>query len=414
MERVVAHCDLNAFYASVECLYRPSIRNKPVAVGGDESSRRGIVLAKNQIAKKYGIQTGESLLEARRKCKELVTVTADMALYTRFSIDFKNILCRYSDAVESFGIDEGWISLTNKGFTIDDGQRVADEIRQRTLDELGISCSVGVSFTKPLAKLASDMLKPNGTVIITKDNFREKAWPLPVFDLLFVGPSRTKTLLKYGICSIGDLANADPELLRHALGKVGLMIQSYARGDDTAPVRAFDAVDDAHSIGNSSTLRKDATSLENVRNGFAILADSVSYSLRENGFRSRCIHIGVRKTDLSWQGCQRTIKMPTCLSIDLLRVAMELFTDRRYEQLLPLRGLDLRCTQLSPVTAPIQTDMFFDITKHVAREELEKTVRKLQDRYGTKIVQRGIMMADKEISSINPKDHIAPSAPYKF
>lgn len=415
MERVLLHCDCDTFFASVECLYHPEIRDKPVAVGGDEESRHGIVLTKNAIAKQYGIKTGESLMEARKKCPGLITVKANMPLYLRFSRSFREILCQYSSAVESYGLDEGWLSLSSPGITIEDGARIADEIRQRTIDELGITCSVGVSYTKPFSKLGSDRRKPNGRTVISKENYKETVWPLPVSELLFVGPATTKVLYKYNILTIGDLANYDPEWIQYKLGKNGLLIQSFARGEDMSPVKPCDVQDPTKSVGNSSTLPRDATSIEDVKTVFAILADSVAHRMRESGFRARCVNIGARKNDLSWEGCQRAIRTPTCLASDLLHVAIELFRERRYDTLFPLRGLSLRCTQLSSAAEPLQTDLFDSAEKFAAKEALEKTVRSLQDRFGKKSIQLGVMMADAKLARVNPKDlHVAPAAPYHY
>jgi len=397
----------------VECLYRPEIREKPVVVGGDEDARHGIVLTKNLIAKRYGIQTAMSLAEARRLCPSLVTVQADMPLYLRFSQEFREILSSYSNRVEAFGWDEAWVDLTNEGVTIQDGERIANEIRERALFELGITCSVGVSFTKPLAKLGSDIKKPNATTVLSKENYKELAWRLPVSDLLFVGPATAKELARFNVFTIGELAACDTEWLCRKLGKNGLTIQSYARGEDVTPVKPCDVVHPIKSIGNSTTLPVDAVSVDQVKATFAILADSVAHRMREDGFRARCVHIALRGKNLAWDGCQRTIKFPTCLASDLRTVAMELFYARQYQQLLPVRGVGLRCTMLSHNTDPVQTDMFFDVAKHEGKERLEGAVRALQDRYGSKSIQLGVMMTDAKIARVNPKElHVQPAAPY--
>ena len=411
--RVIIHADLNSFYASVECLYRPQIREKPVVVGGDEEARHGIVLTKNQVAKKFGIQTGMSLMEARRLCPSLVTVQSDMPLYLRFSKEFREILSQYSDCVEPYGLDEAWVELTDKGVTIQDGERIANEIRKKALFELGITCSIGVSFTKPFAKLGSDIKKPDATTVLSKENYQKTVWPLPASELLFVGPATTKTLARYSILTIGDLASCDTEWIYRKLGKNGLLIQSYAKGEDFTPVKPCDVINPIKSVGNSTTLPVDATSIEQVKATFAILADSVAHRMREEGFRSRCINIAVRGTNLEWSGCQRAIKTPTCLASDLRTVAMDLFYSRQYQHLLPLRGVSLRCTMLSHFTDPMQTDMFYDIHQQEVRERLERAIRFLQDRFGSKSIQLGIMMADKKIARVNPKElHVAPAAPY--
>ena len=411
--RVVAHCDLNSFYAGVECMYRPEIRKKPVVVGGDEEARHGIVLAKNLNAKRFGVQTGMSLMEARKLCPPLVTIPANMPLYLRFSREFHRLLANYSNCVESYGLDEAWVDLTGPGVAIRDGERIANEIRGRARRELGLTCSVGVSFTKPFAKLGSDMRKPDATTVLSKENYRQTVWRLPASELLFVGAATTRMLAKYNILTIGNLAACDTDWLYRKLGKNGLLIQSYARGEDLTPVKPCDVDYPIKSIGNSTTQPVDAVTVEQVKATFAILADSVAHRMRESGFRSRCVHIAVRGGDLGWNGCQQALKFPTCLAGDLRAAAMELFFSRRYQHAFPLRGIALRCAALSYDTDPMQTNLFFDAERHAAKEKLEKSVRSLQNRFGSKSIQLGIMMADRKIAGVNPKElHVAPAAPY--
>ena len=212
MERVILHCDANAFYASVECLYTPSIRQSPVAVCGSVEERHGIVLTKNQIAKQFGVQTGEAIWQARKKCPDLICVPPDYALYIRFSRRMRRLYEEYSDRVESFGLDEAWIDLSNPGLTIRDGERIAHEIRLRVKRELGITVSVGVSFNKIFAKLGSDMKKPDAVTVIPPDSFRDVVWPLPVGDLLFVGPATRRKLADMNVRTIGDLARSGKKM----------------------------------------------------------------------------------------------------------------------------------------------------------------------------------------------------------
>jgi len=199
VERVVLHSDLNSFYASVECLYRPEIRNKPVAVGGSQEERHGIILAKNDLAKKFDVKTGDTLWLAKYKCPELIIIPPDFSRYLKFSKMAKDIYAEYSDRVEPFGIDESWIDVSG---SVKSGEKIAEEIRQRIKFEMGVTVSIGVSFNKIFAKLGSDMKKPDGLTIITKDNFKEKVWGLPCEDLLYVGRSTKDKLYRKGIKTI--------------------------------------------------------------------------------------------------------------------------------------------------------------------------------------------------------------------
>jgi len=230
LDRVILHCDANSYYASVECLYTPQIRHKPVAVSGSVEARHGIILTKNALAKSHGVKTGEAIWQAKQKCPDLVCVPPDFDLYVRFSGKMRRIYEQYSSRVESFGLDENWIDLTQAGFTFADGVSVADEIRNRIREELGITVSVGVSFNKVFAKLGSDYKKPDATTIISRKIFRQIVWPLPVNELLFVGPATHRRLAPLGIATIGDLARCDPAVLQRRLGKNGLTLFAFATG----------------------------------------------------------------------------------------------------------------------------------------------------------------------------------------
>ena len=287
MERCILHCDMNNFYASVECLYRPEIRNKPVAVTGDVESRHGIVLAKNMIAKKMGVTTGEAIWQAKNKAPNLVCVPPDYSKYLRFSRLARNILYNYTDRVEAFGLDENWADITGSLGLFSSAYDIAEEIRQRVKDELGVTVSIGLSWNKIFAKLGSDYQKPDAITVITKDNYQDIVWPLPVSDLLYVGRATTRKLLSRGIVTIGDLANSDPLLLQMFLGKWGLTLSSFAKGLDESPVRHIDERAVIKSIGNSITAPRDLTNDLDARLLFICLAESVAARLRENMLKSR-------------------------------------------------------------------------------------------------------------------------------
>ena len=185
--RTVLHVDMNNFYASVECLYRPEIRKYPVAVAGDPLNRHGIILAKNMIAKKMGVKTGEAIWEAKQKAPGLITVPPDFQKYLRFSRLARKILYDYTDQIEAFGLDENWADVTGSLGLFGSGYDIAEKIRQRVKDELGVTVSIGVSFNKIFAKLGSDLKKPDAITMIPADNFQNIVWPLPAGDLLYVG-----------------------------------------------------------------------------------------------------------------------------------------------------------------------------------------------------------------------------------
>lgn len=403
MSRVILHLDANSFYASVECLYRPEIRSKPVSVCGDPEARHGIVLTSNQLAKKRGVKTGMAIWQARQFCPELVVVPPDYPLYIHFSRMMRQMYEQYTDRVESFGLDECWLDASASDATMDTGAALAHTLRQRVKDELGITVSVGVSDNKIFAKLGSDLKKPDAVTVIPPDGFREKIWPLPASSLLYVGPRTTKKLRDLCIYTIGDLAQAPTDVLKNRLGKNGLMLQLFANGLDTSPVMPSNVEAAIKSIGNSTTTPHDIATLDDARCVYYLLAESVGARLRENGFRSRCISISARTTDLQWGSCQEKISQPTNITSEIAQRAYTMFQER-YARALPLRSVGISCGMLVPDHTPIQLDMLGDEEKRERLERLDGALDGIRRRFGNQVVQRGVVLADRAFSQINPKD----------
>ncbi|MDD3261193.1 MAG: DNA polymerase IV, partial [Oscillospiraceae bacterium] len=294
MSRIILHSDCNCFYASVEALYHPELKGRPFAVGGDPQQRHGIILTKNQLAKNCGVQTGEALWQARRKCPQLVVLPPRFPLYQNFSQRAREIYLQYTDLVEPFGLDEAWLDITGSVSSAEAGIQLANELRSRIHRELGITVSVGVSWNKVFAKLGSDYKKPDATTVFLQDSWKNRIWPLPASDLLFVGKATQKRLLEYGVHTIGDLAAMPQKTLQAAFGKSGTLLWSYANGLDTSPVERWGNRPAVKSIGNSTTTPRDLTCSEDVKVILLVLADSVACRLREQGFLARTISIGVR------------------------------------------------------------------------------------------------------------------------
>ncbi len=412
MDRVILHVDANSYYASVECLYNPDIRDKPVAVGGDVEARHGIILTKNQIAKRYGVQTGEAIWQAKQKCPNLVCVPPDYGLYIRFSQRMRRMFDEYSDRVESFGLDEAWVDLSNPRFTIVDGERVAHEIRTRIKEQLGITVSVGVSYNKVFAKLGSDMKKPDAVTVITPENYQAKVWPLPVEDLLYVGRSTRKKLADLNVTTIGDLATFDTQLIDWKFGKNGLALRLFANGQDRSPVMHVDYTMAIKSVGNSTTMPYDLADVEDARCIYYLLAESVAARLREGGFRARCVSISARNTTLITNSCQRTLQRATNLTDEIATMAMQLFAER-FIRGFPYRSVGISCSMLSPDTDPVQLDLLGDEAKRLRKETLERSMDDLRRRYGHQIVQRGVVLGNPKFAQINPKeDHTIHPVPF--
>ena len=412
MSRVILHCDANSFYASVEMLYDPSIRDKPVAVGGSVEARHGIILTKNQKAKACGIKTGEAIWQARQKCPELVCVPPDYPLYVRFGKKMRRLYEQYSDRVESFGLDEAWVDLTNPGVTIADGERIAQEIRHRVKEELGVTVSVGVSFNKIFAKLGSDMKKPDAVTVLEPETFRERIWGLPAGELLYVGPSTRRKLARMNVRTIGDLARLDTEIVQYCLGKNGLLLKAYANGLDESPVMPVDFRAAIKSVGNSTTPPHDIVTVEDARCIYYLLAESVAARLRQEGFRARCVTISARTTELVTRSHQRMLKKPTNLSGEIAAMAMQLFAER-FQDGLPYRSVGISCSHLTMDDAPLQLDFMGDEEKRIAVENMERSIDELRRRFGHQVVQRGVVLTDRCFADINPvEDHTIHPVPF--
>lgn len=398
MEKEILHIDCNKFYASVECYLHPELRDKPVAVGGSEQSRHGIILTKNEIASKYGLVVGEPLWKARQKCPGLIIVPPNFPVYIEFSKRVRNILEDYTDLIEPFGLDESWIDVT--GDWRKTGYTIAQEIRRRVKNEIGITVSIGLSFNKIFAKLGSDYKKPDAVTVINKNNYRDIVWNLPCGDLLMIGRATTKKLNAYGIYTIGDVARADDRFMKNLLGKNGQMLQRFARGQDTSPVRHMSLSRDIKSIGNSTTTPRDLKNDEDVKIIFTVLAESVSRRMRKHDLKGVTLAISVRDCELNTFTRQCKMQAPTNVSNELIKNAMELFT-ANYHWEKPIRSLGLSVTDFE-YDGILQYDLSGSVEKREKLERLETAVDKLKDRYGNYCVQKATALYDENLSHFNP------------
>lgn len=398
MEKEILHIDCNKFYASVECYLHPELRDKPVAVGGSEQSRHGIILTKNEIASKYGLVVGEPLWKARQKCPGLIIVPPNFPVYIEFSKRVRNILEDYTDLIEPFGLDESWIDVT--GDWRKTGYTIAQEIRRRVKNEIGITVSIGLSFNKIFAKLGSDYKKPDAVTVINKNNYRDIVWNLPCGDLLMIGRATTKKLNAYGIYTIGDVARADDRFMKNLLGKNGQMLQRFARGQDTSPVRHMSLSRDIKSIGNSTTTPRDLKNDEDVKIIFTVLAESVSRRMRKHDLKGVTLAISVRDCELNTFTRQCKMQAPTNVSNELIKNAMELFT-ANYHWEKPIRSLGLSVTDFE-YDGSLQYDLSGSVEKREKLERLETAVDRLKDRYGNYCVQKATALYDENLSHFNP------------
>ena len=401
--RTILHSDMNSCYASIELLHQPWLRGHPMAVGGDPEARHGIVLAKDQLAKKAGVKTGMALWQARQVCPDIVFVPPRMDLYMRFSRLARAIYSEYSDLIEPFGIDESWIDVTASSSCKGDGMSIAEEIRQRVKNELGITVSIGVSWNKIFAKFGSDYKKPDAITEINEDNYRRIVWTSPVEDLLYVGRSTTRRLHLMGINRIGDLALIDPEILHDHLGKMGYVLSAFARGEDQTPVSVENYEAPIKSIGNSTTTPRDLTTEEDVKIVAYILAESVASRLKDNNFKCRVVEISVRDNELFSFTRQHKIKTPTDISAEIASQAMAIFHENYHWQK-PIRSVGVRACDLVDATCPYQLDIFTDIDRREKQKKMDEITDEIRHRFGFYSIQRGLMYMDSVLSHVNAKE----------
>lgn len=392
MVRTILHCDMNSFYASVELLSYPELRSKPVAVCGDPKSRHGIILAKNESAKKYGVVTAETIWQARRKCPDLILLPPHRERYSAYSKQINSIYCRYTDLVEPFSIDESWLDITGSMHLFgNSGKVIADEIRATVYRETGLTCSVGVSFNKIFAKLGSDYKKPNATTVISQENWRSIVFPLPVSALLFIGRAAAKTLHQYGIDTIGQLAACDVQMLQDLFGKNGRQLHEYANGLEHAPVRPFGSREPIKSVGNGTTFSKNLTTWEEVYANLSILSDMVAVRLRKYNLYCTGVQVTIRDAQFHTITRQKQLSRSTHLSRELADACMEL-TRQSWHMPNPIRMLTV--TALHPVPAEQYTEQLdlFSASPPEKKEKLEKletTMDQIRSKFGSKAISYG-------------------------
>ncbi|MCD7838219.1 MAG: DNA polymerase IV [Clostridiales bacterium] len=392
MERTILHCDLNNFFASVELLDHPELRGQPVAVCGDPSSRHGIILAKNELAKAKKVQTAETIWQAQRKCPGLVLLLSHHSKYRHYSQRINAIYQRYTDLVEPFSIDESWLDVTGSLHLFGkDGRGLADELRAVVRSELGLTISVGVSFNKVFAKLGSDYKKPDATTVITRENFTDILWPLPVDDMIFVGRAARKVLNQYGIKTIGDLARADREALVTLMGKQGGQLSDYARGLDSSRVIPAGEQLPPKSVGNGLTFRRNLVGLEEVRTGLELLSDSVATRLRRKELKCTSVQVTIRDPNFKTITRQMGLNAPTYLAREITEAAL-ILVQRNWDLRSPIRMLTVTGQNLiSEWEAAEQMDLFAPAAapKREKLERLEKAMDAIRTHYGKDSIMLG-------------------------
>ena len=402
-QRSILHCDADKYYVAVEQQQNPKLRGQRVAVCGSKEDRHGIVLTASAEAKAMGVKTGQAIWEAQRCCRDLIIVPPHYDEYVRYSGYIRDILKDYTDQIESFGLDESWIDVTGSVGLFGNGMSIAKEISRRVRQEIGITVSIGVANNKVFAKLGSDYKKPNGITRIEDDNFRDVVYPLPVEDLLYVGPATKRKLNHYCIRTIGDLAGTDPEVLHGWLGKMGYILSAFARGQDTSPVMKMEHHHTVKSVGNSGTMPRDLVNDPDAWLVIMVMAESVAARLRELNMKCTVVEVSVRDNEMNGFSRQQKISQPTNVSLEIARVAFALFK-QNYHWQKPLRGIGVRGADLVPDNTPLQLNLFSDENRRQKRESIERAVDIVRGRYGYASILRAVLYTDTSLGLINPKD----------
>ncbi len=392
MDRTILHSDINSCYASVERLYMPELEGRPFAVCGSQELRHGIVLAKDETAKRAGVKTGMAIWQARQLCPELRIVEPHFERYAKYSAIVREIYAEYTDLCEPFGIDESWLDITNC-LACPDPRRTADEIRRRVKRETGLTVSVGVSWNKVLAKLGSDYKKPDAVTVIDREHFKSMVWQLPASDMLMVGRSTRRELARMGIRTIGEIALSDPELLRSRFGKNGVSLWRYANGMDDSRVRRAGEEEPPQSIGNSVTLARDVENERQAWQTLLMLSDSVSSRLRRQKLRCRTVEVALRSTDLRWETHRMRLRYASDVTTELASCALELVR-QSHDFTSPLRSMGLHGLELVHAGEEEQMDMFIDYVNLNKQRGIDAAVDGIRAKYGADSICRASLLND--------------------
>ena len=410
--RTILHSDLNNFFASVEIMHDPSLADKFIAVTGSTESRHGIVLAKNEKAKKMGVKTGEVIWQAKQKCPELLCVPPHYDWYFEASKAVRSIYERYTDQVEPFGIDECWLDMSGSLNLFGDGMHIANEIRETVKKEIGLTVSVGVSFNKIFAKLGSDLKKPDAVTQITEEGFKEQIWGLAAEELIFVGRATSAKLKKFGIKTIGDMANTSLDFMKRTLGVNGIYLWNAANGLDESRVRRMDTVVPVKSVGHGVTTCEDLLDNHEVYKVFLHLTQDIGHRLRSYEKVATRVQIFVRDNDLYYRQFQRKLPYATQSPQIIAQEAQKLF-EEKYEWGRNVRAVTVRAIGLQEAAIPTQMDLFNNYKAIDKQIRIDDAIENIRSRYGKDSVYNAVLMTGTKISPNKPDKFPMPSAMYK-
>lgn len=407
----ILHIDMNSFYVSVELIERPELKGKAVAVGGDEKLRHGIILAKTPLAKSFGVKTGEAIWQAKVKCPDLIIIPPNYDKYLKISNLAQKIYYSYTNQVEPYGMDECFLDISGSLKLFGPPEKIAYEIKERIKSELKVTVSVGLSFNKVFAKLASDMRKPDFVTVIKKENFKNIVWPLKVEDLIMIGPATANKLNKINIKTLGELANADPLLLKRLLGINGVKLWNWANGRDYSRVKDYYEAIPIKSIGRSITLREDLINFEEVRSVIQKLCQDISKRLIENKYLARGINVGYKGNDFSHNGFDILLSYPTNSSLEISAAAIKVLREKFiFSDTNHIRALYVRAIKLISNEELVQLSIFKDIKKHYKYLSLEKTIYNIRKKYGKDAISYANLMGDLKMPNDGREEVIMPAS----
>ena len=393
-------------------MLNPALRGKAVAVCGSTKSRHGIVLAKSELAKKRGVKTGMVNWEARQCCPDIIMVPPQYDEYLKYSKLTRAIYERYTDQVEGFGMDECWCDISGSQTVFGDGMQIAEEIRETVKAELGLTVSIGVSYNKIFAKLGSDLKKPDAITGISSDNFREKIWPLPASDLLYVGRATTKKFDSYGIHTIGDIANQSQDFLKRLLGVNGIALWTYANGLDTSRVMPGDYESPVKSVGHGITCNADLENNEEVWKVMLELSQDIGHRLRLHSLTAKGVQITIRDNDLFFKQYQAPLEAQTQSPMEIAKKARQLF-EMNYRWHNKVRAITVRAINLVPADTPYQISIFEDVSKRERREKLDTAIEEIRGRFGKRAIFSACLMGNLKMPSDGRDKVIMPGMMYQ-
>ena len=394
-DRIIFHADCNNFFASCECLERPELKDVPMAVAGDPENRTGVVVAKNEIAKKYGVRTTDTVYQAKKKCPDIVFVPPRHRFYGEISRRVNAIYLDYTDQVEPASIDESFLDMTEACAYLKVSARdLADELRRRVREEIGITISVGVSYCKIFAKMGSDYKKPDATTVITRENFRDVLWPLPVSELFMAGRSAAQAMQRREIRTIGDVARQGQEAMRALLGKHGDLLWRYANGIDDEPVHPYGETREIKSVSRGRTFKRDLVTADEVKTGLSVLVDEVARALRRHNLKGEVVTVQIRRPDMTVISRQTSLQHHTFLQKEIREEAFRLICRHwNIGETQPIRALTVGVTKLCPADQVVEQMSLFDYgegrAKREKQEKLEALVDALREKHGAGSITLG-------------------------